>query len=101
MIKILNKVGTISHFIESDTLLKDQTIFNDRKIFIGDRCIAELEDDGYFRSRELSGYDFIQLKVIYKFLALCQTYLTIESKEARKMQELYQSLQRNSTTEIV
>ena len=101
MIEILNKVGTISHFIESDTLLKDQTIFNGRKIFICDRCIAELEDDGYFRSRELSGYDFIQLKVIYKFLALCQTYLTIESKEARKMQELHQSLQSNASTEIV
>lgn len=101
MIEILNKIGTISHFIENDTLLKDKTIFNDRKIFIDDRCIAELEDDGYFRSRELSGYDFVQLKTIYKFLALCQTYLTIESKEARKMQELHQSLQSHVNDEIV
>lgn len=101
MIKVLNKVNTISHFIENDDLLKDKTIFEDRKIFVNDRCVAELEDDGYFRSRELSGYDFIQLKAIYKFLTLCQTYLTIESKEARKMQEMYRSLQSNTKTEIV
>ena len=55
MIKILNRVSTISHFIENDDLLKNKTVFDDRKIFVNDRCIAELEDDGYFRSRELNG----------------------------------------------
>lgn len=101
MIKILNRVSTISHFIENDDLLKNKTVFDDRKIFVNDRCIAELEDDGYFRSRELNGYDFLQLKTLYKFLALCQTYLTIESKEARKMQEQNQSLRTSVKIEIV
>ena len=88
MIEILSKLNTITNFVGHEALLKDQVRFCDRQIFIGEKCIAELEDDGYFRSRDISGYDFFQLKTIYKFLALCQTYLTIESKEVRKMQEM-------------
>ena len=88
MIEILSKLSTITNFIEHEDLLKDRVRFCDRQIFIEEKCVAELEDDGYFRSRDISGYDFFQLKTIYKFLALCQTYLTIESKEVRKMQEM-------------
>ena len=87
MIEILSKLATITRFIEQEELLKDRVRFCNRRIFIEETCIAELEDDGCFRSRDISGYDFFQLKTIYKFLTLCQTFLTIESKEVRKMQE--------------
>ena len=89
MINCLQNVNTIKLFIQSSDLLKDHVQFEDKKIFIDERCIAELSEDGYFRSRDLSNLDFYELRTIYKFLTLCQTYLTIESKEARLMQELY------------
>lgn len=89
MIKCLSNINTINSYICSSELLKDKVRFEDKQIFLGKRCIAELSEDGYFRSKDLSNLDFYELRTIYKLLSLCQTYLTIESKETRAMQELY------------
>ena len=57
MINCLQNVNTIKLCIQSSDLLKDHVRFEDKKIFIDERCIAELSEDGYFRSRDSMNFE--------------------------------------------